>query len=30
MSKSKKLSKVELDVVVNEILKKSNEIKEKK
>jgi hypothetical protein len=28
--KSKKLSKVELDVVVNEILKKSNEIKEKK
>jgi hypothetical protein len=30
MSKSKKLSKVELDVVVNEILKKSKEIKEKK
>jgi hypothetical protein len=28
--KSKKLSKVELDVVVNEILKKSKEIKEKK
>ena len=30
MSKSKKLSKVELDVVVNEILKKSKEVKEKK
>jgi hypothetical protein len=30
MSKSKKLSKVELDVVVNEILKSSKEIKEKK
>ena len=30
MSKSKKLSRIELDVVVNEILKKSNEIKEKK
>lgn len=29
MSKSKKLSKVELDVVINEILSKSNEIKEK-
>jgi hypothetical protein len=29
MSKSKKLSRIELDVVVNEILKKSNEIKEK-
>ena len=30
MSKSKKLSKVELDVVVSEILKKSKEVKEKK
>jgi hypothetical protein len=30
MSKSKKLSKVELDVVVSEILKKSREVKEKK
>jgi len=30
MSKSKKLSKVELDVVVSEILKKSVEIKDKK
>ena len=30
MSKSKKLSKVELDVVVNEILMKSKEVKEKK
>jgi hypothetical protein len=29
MSKSKKLSRMELDVVVGEILKKSNEIKEK-
>ena len=29
MSKSKKLSRIELDVVVGEILKKSNEIKEK-
>jgi hypothetical protein len=29
MSKSKKLSRIELDVVVNEILSKSNEIKEK-
>jgi len=29
MSKSKKLSKVELDVVVSEILKKSKEIKDK-
>lgn len=28
MSKSKKLSRIELDVVVNEILSKSNEIKE--
>jgi hypothetical protein len=30
MSKSKKLSRVELDVVVNEILKKSKEVKVKK
>lgn len=29
MSKSKKLSRIELDVVVNEIFSKSNEIKEK-